>query len=140
MDDLDPTTSLAYPLERFAPRSGPGSIPAWSAADIDARRLEPQVRGRPTRGSRTSSSARDPYAARCPDRTDWGSRPAKRTPEGMIIMGTIESSETLAFADALRAQRTTSQYEVDSAANEAHDPQARWTAKQAHSAACAAAH
>lgn len=58
----------------------------------------------------------------------------------MITMGTIESSETLAFADALRAQRTTSQREVDSTVPEAHDPQARWTARQAHSAACPAAH
>lgn len=58
-------------------------------------------------------------------------------------MGTIESSETVDFASALRAQRTTTAADVDrnDAANGgSHTAQQRWTARQAHRAVCGAAH
>lgn len=56
-------------------------------------------------------------------------------------MGTIKSSETVGLASALRAQRTTTQADADANAHhDAHSPQSRFAAKQAHSTVAWAAH
>lgn len=49
-------------------------------------------------------------------------------------MGTIHSSESLAFADYLRAQRSTTQADVDTAAEE-HGAQIRYSTNDRHAPA-----